>query len=382
MRVLIAEGSGRGFLNQYSHALALGLNAAGDQVRLVTGRRDELADWDVPFEKGPCLSDGLAGWRCLHRQLCECRPDVVHLQWIDRPLAALAFVRWAQARGTAVVYTPHNILPHERRWLSLPIYRALYRQVDRVVARDRHLGWALEELLDTPQERLSYLPGSPNPLALPDFPSSGIPELSARQPGEFRILFFGHGCARKGLDGFLDVLTERQWPKNLHLVVAGEGVLTGIGDERLARARTRLRISVVDRYLRTSEVANLFAGGDLLVMPYRKQCKSPLTDLAAAFNMPALISDRVKGAGFKDGDHGLTYPHDRPDLLAGLLHGLAIDPAAMASLLRRLEHREPVQTAIHRLADGHRQMYRQALEDKASLAAGVGLAGGTANGRL
>lgn len=382
MRILIVEGSGRGFLNQYSHALALGLHAGADHVRLVSGARDELADWEVPFEKLACLADGMPGWWCLRQQVREFHPDVVHIQWINRPLTALAFVRWAQSLGTAVVYTPHNILPHERRWLSLPIYRQLYRRVDRVVVRDRHLGWALEEVLDTPQDRLSYLPGSPNPLALPDSPWSEIPELPDYRPGEFRVLFFGHGSARKGLDGLLDVLSQEQWPHELHLVVAGEGVLAGISDELLARARARLRISVVDRYLHTSEVTKLFKEGDLLMMPYRKHCKSPLTDLAAAFNVPALMSDRVKGAGFIDGDHGLTYPYDRPDILAGLLRGLATDPAAMAALRYRLAQREPTEAAIDHLGDDHRQMYRALLEEKSSLATSVNMPGNTANGRV
>ena len=71
---------------------------------------------------------------------------------------------------------------------------------------------------------------------------------------------------RKGLDGFLEVMAGREWPGRLHLVVAGEGVLAGIEGDLLARARGRLRVSVLDRYLRPSEVSALFAHGDLLVM--------------------------------------------------------------------------------------------------------------------
>ena len=380
MRILLVEGSGRGFLNQYSHALAMGLHGAGDHVRLMTGARDELADWRVPFEKRACLTDGLPGWWCLRRQVEEYRPDLVHLQWIDRPLVALVFVRWAQAQGIAVVYTPHNVLPHERRWLSAPTFRALYRRVDRVVARDRHLGWALEELLDTPRERLAYLPGSPNPLALPEFPSATCSGLPERGPDELRALFFGHGCARKGLDGFLEVVAGRDWPDNLHLVVAGEGVLAGVEGDLLDRAKARVRVTVIDRYLRPVEVAHLFSRGNLLVMPYRKQCKSPLTDLAAAFGVPVLRSDRVQGSGFRDGQHGLTYPHEQPELLAGLLHGFAIDPKAMESLRDGFAQREPVQATILRLSEEHRVMYRETLAGRARGALAVGLAGGPVGG--
>lgn len=382
MRILMVEGSGRGFLCQYSHALAMGLHQAGEQVRLVVGSRDELADWAVPFDKRACLGAGRSGWSCLRRQVSEFRPDLVHLQWIDRPLSALAFARWARTRGIALVYTPHNILPHERRWLSLPLYRALYRRVDRVVARDQHLGWALEELLDTPEERVAYLPGSPNPLALEEFPSFPCAELPDRKPGELRFLFFGHGCARKGLDGLLQVVAEGQWPDQLHLVVAGEGVLAGVPKELLDNARARLRVSVIDRYLTPPEVKHLFSRGDLLVMPYRKRCKSPLTDLAAAFGVPVLRSDRVQGAGFRDGEHGLTYPHDRPGLLAGLLTGLALDRSVRQSLGGGGQRRESVQMAIQRLTDGHRRLYRETLTGREIAPLGTGLAGTALGGGL
>lgn len=79
MRILMVEGSGRGFLSHYAHALARGLLEAGHEVRLVTGRRDELGAWSVPFAKKACLSAGWRGWLCLAREVIAYRPQVVHL---------------------------------------------------------------------------------------------------------------------------------------------------------------------------------------------------------------------------------------------------------------------------------------------------------------
>ena len=157
-------------------------------------------------------------------------------------------------------------------------------------------------------------------------------------------------------------------------MVAGEGVLAGVTEDLHVNARTRLRISVIDRYLRPPEVKHLFSEGDLLLLPYRKRCKSPLTDLAAAFGVPVLRSDRVQGAGFRDGEHGLTYPHGRPELLAGLLSGLALDRSALESLGGGDRRRESVQTAIQRLTDGHRRVYRDTLTAAEAPALGANLA--------
>ena len=373
MRILLVEGSGRGFLNQYTHALSLGLHQAGHEVRLLTGARDELADWAIPFDKRACLKKGLLSWWCLRRQVRAFQPDVIHLQWVDSPLAALFFVRWAQAKGIRVVYTPHNILPHERRWRSLPLFQALYHQVDRVVVRDRHLGWALEEILDTPQERLAYLPGSPNPLSFLKPPSLSLSELSKQKsPGEFRVLFFGHGCSRKGLQGLLEVLLSRNWPGSMRMVIAGEGVLAGVSETYLKEVQARLPVSILNRYLRPEEVADLFSTTDVLLMPYRKLCKSPLTDLAAAFRVPVLRSNRVQGAGFRDGVHGMTYPYEQPDRLAGMLHSFASDPEASLSSLRyALKHEKSAEKALQQLSLGHEKLYEELLTADYPIAGGV-----------
>ena len=354
MRILLIEASGRGFLSHYSHALGMGLQRAGLEVRLLTGRRDELRDWPLPFSKHACLDRGYRAWRCIRTFVSEMRPDIVHLQWVDNPFHALRFVRWAQARGVRVVYTPHNILPHERRWLLMPVYRLLYRCLDQVVARDAHLAWALEELLDTPQERVAHLPGSPNFLAMQSQEREQVSLLPRASDETLRLLFFGHGSARKGLGGLLSALADGQWSAGTHLLVAGEDVTRGIVPELLARAREKMRISVLDRYVAPDEVAALFREADLLLMPYTKQCKSPLLDLASALRLPVLRSDRVEGADFREGVHGVTFPSDDPLALRGWLN----DTTWLEKTKKQLEALDDPFVSMDRLATGHMRLYQ------------------------
>jgi len=355
MRVLLVEASGRGFLSHYSHALGLGLQRAGIEVRLLTARWDELWNWPVPYSKQACLEVGWRARRCVRSAVEAFKPDVVHLQWVDNPIHAYRFVRWAQRRGVRVVYTPHNILPHERRWLLMPAYRALYRAMDRVVARDVHLAWALEELLDTPRERVVHLPGSPNFLAMQSQQrdiESPLPRFSGEQR---RLLFFGHGSRRKGLDVLLKVVAGNAWPESMHLLIAGENVLHGISEESLDRAGRAMRISVLDRYVPPDEVAVLFRDADLLLMPYTRQCKSPLLDLAAALHLPVLRSDRVQGADFREGLHGVTFCHDDPLAMIDRLKQTDWLTAAKQGL----DARDDPFGSLDRLAAGHLRLYQQ-----------------------
>lgn len=354
LRVLLVEASGRGFLSHYTHALAYGLHRAEADVHLLTGKRDELSGWPVPFEKQACLESGYRGWRCVRRQIQQVQPDIVHLQWVDNPLQAIRLVRWAQRRGIKVIYTPHNILPHERRWLLMPAFKVLYQSLDCVVARDKHLVWALDELLDTPRDQVTLLPGSPNFLALQPPADTACPPLQKKQPGEHRLLFFGHGCPRKGLDQLLATVACHDWPSRMHLVVAGEGVVEGVPASLLQAAKRAMKFTLIDRYVAPGEVASLFRDADLLLMPYIKQCKSPLLDLAAALRLPVLRSERVQGADFVEGVHGVTFSHGDHDAMERWLK----QTEWQNDVRKRLEALGDPLASVDALANGHGKLYR------------------------
>lgn len=367
LRVLVVEASGRGFLNHYSHALALGLHQQGIEVELLTGERDELFGWDVPFPKQSCIQSGRKGWRCVREHISRSKPDVVHFQWVDNPLLVYRLVQWMKRRGIKVVYTPHNVLPHEKRWMLMPFYRLLYRAMDKVVARDMHIAWALEELLDVHKETIEHIPGSPNLLAT-SFTECDDSLFPQKAPAEKRILFFGHGCSRKGLDMLLKLVSENDWPEQYHLLLAGEGVLSKVPESLVSSAREKIKITAVHQYIAPNRVASLFSSTDLLVMPYVKQCKSPLLDLAAALNLPVLKSNRVEGADFREGIHGFTFSHDDP---SALLNHLS-DFDWVRKVKANLHSLGSAEASIHRLAFGHKSLYQslvnmQALSSSQSL---------------
>jgi len=359
LRILLVEGSGRGFLSHYVHALALGFSEAGHTVNLVTGKGDELADWAVPFGKSAILEDNAADWLRLVRTVVRLDPDVVHFQWMNDPFLGSVFAAWLRHRGIAVAYTPHNLLPHCGRWISMPVFRWLYRSVDRIVMRDSYMAWGAEEMLGVPPGKIVVLPGSPNLIAHPAAPRRLPPELPRRRGDERRFLFFGHGCPRKGLYELLEAVALGA-DCRLHLVIAGSGVSRHLQPDRLEKAGRHARITVIDRYVAPDEVAGLFTDADALVMPYIKRCNSPILDLAAAFRLPVLRSDRVEGANFREGVHGLTVASGSVERLGDALAGLVAQPGLLDRLRVALGREESVAAATRRLSDSHAWMYRDA----------------------
>lgn len=363
-KILIVEGSGRGFLSHYAHTLALGLHESGRRVRLVTAPRDELADWPTPFERRATLRPGIAGWRTLMAETRRFAPQVVHFQWLADPVGAALYVRWAQRRGAAVLYTPHNLLPHRGRWMTMPLFRRLYRVFDQIVVRDASMRWAANEMLGVDLDRMSMATGSPNIIAQAGAPRRLPPEAAERQPGEIRALHFGHGCTRKGLGPLLRALARTECPANLHLMLAGSGVAGGVDPAVMAAARRRLRISVIDRYLEPDEVGGLFDQADLVAMPYAKLCRSPILDLAAAFRKPVLRTRRVEATRFTEGRHGITVDDGDSIAFAATLVSLARAPGHLRAMKKALEHGPDFATEMAVLAATHSELYDRAVADR------------------
>ena len=333
-KVLLVAGTGAGFISQYSHAVAIGLVKCGVEVKLITGREDEFHGVSIPVVKDACLRRGLRGWLALTRQVLTWRPDIVHFQWVERPCLGLPFVRYWQRHGIRVLYTPHNILPHSARWLCMLGYRVWYRHMDAIVARDRHIAWALEEVLDVPRERVVLMPENPNLLAELPVEKSPVPDLPEREAGEIRLLVFGHGGRGKGLAELCKALLSGDVSSELHLVVAGERATAGVPRDALDRLAARMRVTVLDRYIDARQVPSLFAEADLLVLPYLKVCKSPLLDLAAEFGVPVLRSDRVHAARFDENVHGVTVAHGDVTALGTALDRLVEQRQHLSGLLR------------------------------------------------
>ena len=363
-RILMVEGSGRGFLSHYAHALALGLHEAGHRVLLMTAPCDELAGWPAPFERRTTLTGGIAGWRRLMAETRAFAPQVVHFQWLADPVGAALYVRWAQRRGAAVLYTPHNLLPHRGRWMTMPLFRRLYGAFDRIVVRDGAMRWAASEMLGVDLDRMSMAPGSPNIIAHPQAPRRLPADAPARRPGEVRALHFGHGSPRKGLEPLLRALAQLRVPSSLHLVLAGSGVTAGIDAQVLDAARRRLRISVIDRYLEPDEVGGLFQQADLVTMPYAKLCRSPILDLAAAFRRPVLRTARVEATQFEEGRHGLTVEHGDGLGFASRLVALAAKPRKLRAMREALEDEPDFAFGVAALAGRHGAIYERAVSER------------------
>ena len=203
------------------------------------------------------------------------KPDIIHVQFL--PFITLGmpfeiwFLRFAKLLGVKIVYTVHNVVPHERGRRDKYMYSRMYDLADRLICHDLPAKNRLAGEFHIDLARIEVIPHGPL------FHSRGnATEAEARRAVELPddgcvVLFQGIIRPYKGVPFLL-----KAWEKALEAGFRGYLVIVGTGDpEQFAEIRQcvddlRLKNSVklVFRFVPIEELDNYYRAADILVYPY------------------------------------------------------------------------------------------------------------------
>lgn len=323
----------KGGVAMHTTLLARRLVDAGHQVSLVTWSaqypsflypgQQRVEDPEVtPF---PSTTHPLSwkrpwGWYATGRRLGGQHDAVVVVvvSTVQAPawLALLAGVRRAHRRIRTMALC-HNVLPHERRSVDVPLTKAVFGRVDAVLVHTENEADTARTLTTRPVSVAALPP-------LVDAPRERV------AAGD-RLLFFGLVRPYKGLDVLLRAIAGCRHP--WRLVVAGE--FWGGTDES---ERLIAELGIVDRvelrpgYRPASELPGLFGAAAAVVLPYREATSSAVLTLARGYGLPAVASAVGSLAvDIADGVDGLLVAPGDPIALSAALDRLG-DPQLLAAL--------------------------------------------------
>jgi glycosyltransferase involved in cell wall biosynthesis len=138
-------------------------------------------------------------------------------------------------------------------------------------------------------------------------------------PEAFNVLFFGVIRPFKGLEDLVrafEILCERS-PTGYWLTVVGE-TWEGwtLPSDLIANSRWGQRVTFVNRYVHDDEVAPLFAGADVVALPYRRSAISGPVHVAMGFGKPLVVTPVGGLAESVEGYAGAVFtdPGDAEDL--------------------------------------------------------------------
>ncbi|HEY3020877.1 MAG TPA: glycosyltransferase family 4 protein, partial [Solirubrobacteraceae bacterium] len=268
--------------NPYQRLLYGELAGQGAQVRyagdLTPSRTLNLLA--LPLELAACR---LRGWRVLHLhwvfgfQL----PGAGRLPFLRRVAQAwfVVVLRVAAALRLKIVWTAHNVLPHERVFHDdVAARRALVEASDLVVLHAAQTRDALAEIGAAPRRSVVVAPGPFD---------TGVDARALRAPGSGegprRYLFFGKVLAYKGVE---ELLVAAQ---GLDLTVAGECPDPPLRArlEEHAGERVALRLERIP----DDELTPLLAEADVVVLPFRRVTTSASALLAMSHGRPVVLPD-------------------------------------------------------------------------------------------
>ena len=262
---------------------------------------------------------------------------LLHAQWWSLPLAPvyLAVCAGFKLRKKPVVFTVHNVLPHERSRGYVAASRALFTLGDHFIVHTEQNRRQLEEHYHIPESRIARIPhGTLDFQADTRAGKGSIREALGISADEKVILLFGAIRPYKGVEtalkAFADVIKTED---RARLVIAGKLWESWAPYDRLIRELgLAAHVTTVLDYIPSGEVHRFYTAADLVILPYHHfDSQSGVGNTAIAFRKPMIVSD-IGGLPDLVKDPGCVVPPRNPSALArAIVHCLG-DPNRLSAL--------------------------------------------------
>ena len=272
---------------------------------------------------------------------------IIHIHWTysfspspDALVGRLA--RWwfniflvsARAAGLKVVWTAHNVLPHEAVFDDDMAARiVLANRADAIIALSSHGAQQVSELFGV--TKVTVIP--PVPLELPAS-RSGRDNMRQSLGVDFQtcFTFFGYLRPYKGLESLM--AAAEQLGPDVAVLIAGQGdsdyvakLATMVAEANAAGAD----IHFDPRWYGEDELADLLAASDVCVFPFVHVDNSGSALLAQASGLPIIIPD-LPSLLHIDNPGVTRFEHTDPvsALTAAMMNAAKLDHAELAELGR------------------------------------------------
>lgn len=217
---------------------------------------------------------GLSYIRTMYRILKEFRkekPNVIHIQWIRLPEFDIRFYSYLKRKyNVKLVYTVHNILPHESNDKDKVQYRKMYELCDALIVHTNKTKESLIKDFGIKPDKIHVAPHGPltfkqNENDLNNEKNSLIKKYSLENKLVFSML--GFQSEYKGTDLLVKAWSTSDILKNRNdvcLIIAGEGTHNFISPHGIDN------IIAIDGFISNITFNALLKISDVVVLPYRR----------------------------------------------------------------------------------------------------------------
>lgn len=259
-----------------------------------------------------CLSQNL-----LIKDVKLKRPKIVHFQWFKFTLYDVFTIKRIKALGSKVIFTAHNLLPHEGFNRYSGVYRVIYSLVDIIIVHAEKTAEELVLKFNIPSKKIRVIPhgilthGTLDKIKLDNYVKRFKNKNVLINKTVFAVL--GEMMFYKGLDVVIDAWNQPQLDSgNIALILAGKGNF-----KKIKEIEDKENVLVLNRFLEIEEFMAIVKIADFIILPYRRISQSGVLLTVLSEKKSIIVSD-VGGLTepFKFGNIGYILESLTPEVLA------------------------------------------------------------------
>jgi glycosyltransferase involved in cell wall biosynthesis len=271
----------------------------GRGIKVDPGLLDVVGKFRLPRlpRRALKLPEAILNLCALTARFLVSRPDVIHVQYLPmlkwRVPLDFWFLEFCRKRGSKIMLTVHDLLPHDTGEVYRNTFDQLYRLVDGIICHSDHVKMRLGSEFSVPEEKVAVIPHGP---FFYDLPSTGLKnalQSFAVEPGEVLVLWQGIIFPYKGIDLLLSAWGQVEaQSEDACLVIAGTGA-----PEFLDQIREQVkdlglkRVKLHFRFISTEELVALYRVAGVVVYPYRAITTSGALATGLALGKAIIASD-------------------------------------------------------------------------------------------
>jgi glycosyltransferase involved in cell wall biosynthesis len=222
---------------------------------------------------------------------------IIHFQFFRRERVESLVFPLLRLFGANLVFTAHNVLPHENNAVDRFLRHIIYRSAKIIVVHSEYVKNKLSKNFKINQEKIKIIAHGNFDHYAPKEPMSKVEARTSLKLSKMdRVaLFFGFIREYKGLDLLLDAFelcAKKGAP--LKLVIAGAThpqELENYYRKRISQISTDGSILFHAGFIPSEEVALYFIACDVVVLPYREIDHSGIVHLAYSFGRPLITTN-------------------------------------------------------------------------------------------
>jgi D-inositol-3-phosphate glycosyltransferase len=307
--------------NDYSVWLCRGLAKAGvEPVLICTENRRGMDEPFLVLPRSPAKGGKEGMIRKSFKYVCylvwlffylrRCKAQIIHFQFFRRERMECLYFPLLRVLNMPLVFTAHNVVPHEARAIDSSLRSLVYRAATKIVVHTPAIRKRLQTTFALPGEKISVIPAV-KPVS--GFRDASITKTNARHylkisPDAKLLLFFGNIREYKGLSLLLDAFNIAHRSDGcLRLLIAGRVQSEALLDEYRAQIQALdASDSVIFKpeFIPKKDVDYYFRAADALAVPYSRIDFSGILQEALAYGLPILATnvgnfkETIQSAGY------------------------------------------------------------------------------------